>query len=116
MDHPQPQKPYYARVWPPAAFSGDYLQGEMRKTSNAFANCSHGKVLCVASGFAMGGALASILGQYLEGGGMFWIVWIFFCVMVIPLVHSLSRQILELRKRLDTLEARIKSADQPSES
>ena len=116
MENTEAPKPYYARAWPPAFISGDFLLGEMRKQSNRFAEFSDRKALYVTYGFAMGGALANIISHFLAGFGahvgMFWGIWIPFCCLLIPLVHYLSRQVVELRERLDALEARVESSDQ----
>ena len=106
MENPGAPKPYYARAWPPACFSSDFLMEEMRKQTSRFTEFSDRKVLYVTYGFAMGGALANIIGHFF-GTAALWGIWIPFCCLLIPMVHYLSRQVVELRERLDALEARV---------
>lgn len=64
--------------------------------------------------FAMGGALADIIGQTMPaffGGGpgfpMLWGLWIPLCYATIPTIHQLCRQVDQMEERLSALESRL---------
>jgi hypothetical protein len=82
------------------------------KTINGLARRSDRTVMYITMAFALGGAVADLLGHSLilsrrsSSVGLLWGLWIPLCFVTIPPIHYLCRQVVSLRDRLETIERR----------